>query len=73
LVAGGGKCCDVSSWLFYSSLLLRIAIYFFHLFLCGAAEKIGDFWKLLQPNAEDPLMASVDLLESNWKLVHDVF
>jgi hypothetical protein len=73
LVAGGGKCCVVSSWLSNSSLLLWIAIYFFRSFLCGATEKVGEFWKLPQPNAEDPLMASVDLLESNWKLVHDVF
>jgi hypothetical protein len=57
----------------YSNLLLRISIYFFHSFLCGAVEKIGEFWKLPQPNPEDPLMASVDLLESNWKLVQDVF
>jgi hypothetical protein len=53
-------------------LLLWVAIYFFRSFLCGAAEKIGEFWKLPQPNAEDQLMALVDLLKSNWKLVHDV-
>jgi hypothetical protein len=51
---------------------LLIAIYFICSFLCGAAEKIGESWKLPQPNAEDPLMASVDLLESNWRLVLDV-
>jgi hypothetical protein len=42
------------------------------LFLCGAAEKIGESWKLRQPNTEDPLLAAVDLLESNWKLVQNV-
>jgi hypothetical protein len=42
------------------------------LFLCGAAEKIGESWKLQQPNTEDPLLAAVDLLESNWKLVQNV-
>jgi hypothetical protein len=35
----------------------------FCLFLDGAVEKIGESWKLRQPNAEDPLMASVELLE----------
>jgi hypothetical protein len=45
---------------------------FFCLFLCGAVEKIGVSWKLWQPNTEDPLLAAVDLLESNWKLVQDV-
>jgi hypothetical protein len=39
---------------------------------CGAAEKIGVSWKLRQPDAADPLLAAVDLLESNWKLVQDV-
>jgi hypothetical protein len=64
-VAGGGKYYAVSSWFTYSILLLRTAIYFFRSFLCGAAEKIGEFWRLPQPDAEDPLMALVDLLESN--------
>jgi hypothetical protein len=72
LVAVGSKYCAVSSWFIYSSLLLLIAIYFFRSFLYGVAEKIGESWKLRQPNAKDPLMALVDLLESNWKLVHDV-
>jgi hypothetical protein len=40
--------------------------------LCGAAEKIGVSWKLWQPDTEDSLLAAVDLLESNWKLVQDV-
>jgi hypothetical protein len=42
------------------------------LFLYRAAEKIGESWKLRQPNTEDPLLAAVDLLESNWKLVQNV-
>jgi hypothetical protein len=33
---------------------------------------IGKFWKLRQPNTEDPLLDAVDLLESNWKLVQNV-
>jgi hypothetical protein len=40
--------------------------------LCGIAEKIGESWKLRQPNTEDLLLAAVDLLESNWKLVQNV-
>jgi hypothetical protein len=51
---------------------LAFADSYFRLFLDGAAEKIGESWKLQQPNAEDPLMASVELLESHWKLMHDV-
>jgi hypothetical protein len=39
---------------------------------CGAAEKIGVSWKLRQPDTKDPLLAAVDLLESNWKLVQEV-
>jgi hypothetical protein len=42
------------------------------LFLYGAVEKIGVSWKLWQPDTEDPLLAVVDLLESNSKLVQDV-
>jgi hypothetical protein len=40
--------------------------------LCGTAEKIGESWKLRQPNTEDPLLATVNLLESYWKLVQNV-
>jgi hypothetical protein len=40
--------------------------------LCGTIEKIGESWKLRQPDTEDPLLAAVDLLESNWKLVQNV-
>jgi hypothetical protein len=56
----------------YLGLYLLIRVCFFCLFLCGAAEKIGESWKLWQPNTEDPLLAAVDLLESNWKLVQNV-
>jgi hypothetical protein len=40
--------------------------------LCGTTGKIGESWKLRQPNTKDPLLAVVDLLESNWKLVQNV-
>jgi hypothetical protein len=67
----------VSVVLFFFCLLAQIRITdiffaFFGLFLCGAAEKIGVSWKLQQPDTEDPLLAAVDLLESNWKLVQEV-
>jgi hypothetical protein len=39
---------------------------------CVSAEKIGVSLEPLQPDTEDPLMAAVDLLESNWKLVQEV-
>jgi hypothetical protein len=44
----------------------------FCLFLYGAAKKIGESLKLWQPDTEDPLLAAVDLVESNWKLVQNV-
>jgi hypothetical protein len=50
--------------LFTDTCSLSLAFYF-----CGAAKKIGVSWKLRQPDTEDPLLAVVDLLESNWKLV----
>jgi hypothetical protein len=39
---------------------------------CGAAEKIGVYLGLRQPDTEDPMLAAVDLLESNWTLVQEV-
>jgi hypothetical protein len=40
--------------------------------LCDTTEKIGESWKLRQPNTKDPQLAAVDLLESNWRLVQNV-
>jgi hypothetical protein len=57
--------------LFFAAYSFRV-VCFLYLFLCGAADKIGESWKLRQPNIEDPLMAAVDFLESNWKLVQNV-
>jgi hypothetical protein len=42
------------------------------LYFCDAAEKLGELWRLQQGNSEDPLLDSVDVLESNWKLARDV-
>jgi hypothetical protein len=36
---------------------------------CVSVEKVGVSLEPLQPGTEDPLMAAMDLLESNWKLV----
>jgi hypothetical protein len=41
-------------------------------FFCGAAEKVGVSLKFRQPDTEDPLLAAVDLLESNWTLVQEI-
>jgi hypothetical protein len=38
---------------------------------CAAAEKVGLPLGLRQPDTKDPLMAAMDLLESNWKLVQE--
>jgi hypothetical protein len=59
----------------FSGSLLRFVLLtfcFLPLFLYGAAEKIGVSWKLWQPDTEDHLLAAVDLLDSNWKLVQEV-
>jgi hypothetical protein len=37
----------------------------------AAVEKVGLPLGLRQPDTEDPLMAVVDLLESNWKLIQE--
>jgi hypothetical protein len=41
-------------------------------FFCGAAEKVGVSLKLRQPDTKEPLLAAVDLLESNWTLVQEL-
>jgi hypothetical protein len=43
-----------------------------YLYFCDAAEQLGDIWKLLLKSAKDPLLDSVDVLESNWRLARDV-
>jgi hypothetical protein len=43
-----------------------------YLYFCDAAEKLGEVWRLWQGNPKDPLLDSVDVLESNWKLAQDV-
>jgi hypothetical protein len=42
------------------------------LYFCDAAEKLGEVWRLRQGNSNDPLLDSVDVLVSNWKLARDV-
>jgi hypothetical protein len=61
----GSKCCVCLFWLLAQICTADILFSFFGLFLCGAAEKIGVSWKVRQPDTEDPLLAAVDLLESN--------
>jgi hypothetical protein len=59
--------------LFFFGYLLRLVFAdICFAFFCGAVEKIRVSWKFRQPDTEDPLLAVVDLLESNWKLVQDV-
>jgi hypothetical protein len=43
-----------------------------YLYFCDAADKLGEVWRLWQGNSKDPLLDSVDVLESNWKLARDV-
>jgi hypothetical protein len=60
----GGKCRVVPFCLLADTCSLSLVFVF-----CVAAEKVGVPLEPLQPDTEDPLMAAVDLLESNWKLV----
>jgi hypothetical protein len=46
--------------------------YLSYLYFCDAAEKLGEVWRLQQGNSKDPLLDTVDVLESNWKLARDV-
>jgi hypothetical protein len=39
---------------------------------CDATEKLGEFWKLREATSKDPLLDSVDILESNWKLARNI-
>jgi hypothetical protein len=43
-----------------------------YLYFCDAAEQLGKVWKLQLKSAQDPLLDSVDVLESNWRLVRDI-
>jgi hypothetical protein len=47
--------------------LLSLALPFY-----GTAEKIGVSLGLRQPDTEEPLLAVVDLMEANWKLIQEV-
>jgi hypothetical protein len=43
-----------------------------YLYFCNAAEKLGEVWKLREESAKDPLLDTMDVLESNWKLARYV-
>jgi hypothetical protein len=45
--------------------MLFLAYFYFR----DAAEQLGEVWKLRLESAKDPLLDSVDVLESNWRLV----
>jgi hypothetical protein len=42
------------------------------LYFYDAVEKLREVWRLRQGNSKDPLLDTVDMLESNWKLTRDV-
>jgi hypothetical protein len=48
--------------------MLLLAYLYFH----DAAEQIGEVMKLRLECAKDPLLDSIDVLESNWQIVRDV-
>jgi hypothetical protein len=43
-----------------------------YLYFCDAVEQFGEVWKLRLESAKDPLLDSVDVLESNWRLARDI-
>jgi hypothetical protein len=57
--------------LFFALLVTDIFSLSLVFVFCIAAEKVGVPLVLRQPDTEDPLMAAVYLLESNWKLVQE--
>jgi hypothetical protein len=71
-VSVGSKCRITVFLDTYLGFHLLICVYSFCLCLCGTAKKIGESWRLRQPNFEDPLLAVVDVLESNWRLVQNI-
>jgi hypothetical protein len=65
--------CHITPFLdTYLGFHLLVCVYIFCLCLCGIAKKIGESWRLQQPNTEDPLLVVVDMLESNWRLVQNI-
>jgi hypothetical protein len=68
-----GSKCRITPFLdTYLSFHLLTCVCLFCLCLYGTTEKIGESWRLRQPNSEDPLLAAVDVLESNWRLVQNI-
>jgi hypothetical protein len=47
-------------------------IFLAYLYFRDAAEQVGEVWKLRLESAKEPLLDSVDVLESKWRLVQDV-
>jgi hypothetical protein len=65
-----GSKCRITPFLdAYLGFHFLICVYSFCLCLYGTTEKIGESWRLRQPNSEDPLLVAVDVLESKWRLV----
>jgi hypothetical protein len=63
--------------LFFSSFFLKLLVTDIFspslvFVFCAAAEKVGLPLVLRQLDTKDPLMAAVDLLESNWKLIQEI-
>jgi hypothetical protein len=71
-ISVGSKCCITPFLDTYSGFHLLICVYLFYLCLYDTIEKIVESWRLWQPTTEDPLLAIVDVLESNWKLVQNI-
>jgi hypothetical protein len=53
-------------------LLTDVCSLIFYLYLFVFAQNTGVYLAPLQPNDEDPLMAVVNLLESNWISIQEI-
>jgi hypothetical protein len=58
--------------LYPATLVLVDILLLAYLYFCDAAEQLGEVMKLCLECAKDPLLDSVDILESNWRIVRDI-
>jgi hypothetical protein len=70
-------CTSIGSKFFIFSLcpakVISVDMLFFaYLSFRDTGEQLGEVWKLRLESTKDPLLDSVDMLESNWRLVRDV-
>jgi hypothetical protein len=58
--------------LYPATLVFVYIILLAYLSFCDAADQLGEVTKLRLESAKDPLLDSVEVLESNWRIVRDI-